>query len=180
MAPYWCNDFKGTCQATLFLDYDTYPIASNESLFPTSSLFIADSFKPRTTRYTLNTYAVTLGASEAGNIVLDRNTNLTLIIPDNAKNMRIQPQPQRFEQGYLQGASFKKYTWTNSVLPDFEFSYEYEETLESEVLGFFGSFQKSAQKSIFGPDGMAILAILAVIGGSYIYLNFIVKKNKAV
>ncbi|MEM2963531.1 MAG: hypothetical protein QXW70_02455 [Candidatus Anstonellales archaeon] len=172
--PYWCNEFKATCQATVFLTYDVAPIFLNNTK-QKSSVFFADAFKPRTTRYTLNTNSITIGSSEAGIIRVGRQENLTLLIPQNAKAF-MQPPPLEVEERVGPGGKFKKYTWSGSEI--FEFSFEYEESLESEVLGFFGSFQRSIQNLIFGPEGAAVIVIIVVVVGSYLYLNFIIKKNR--
>jgi len=176
--PKLCNEFAGTCKATIFIDYNAYQLPpSNSTVASKTGLFFADKFKPRTTRYTLNTNAITLGLSESGDLALDKNTNLTIVLPKTAAKIVSQPLPVGVEfQELLQ--QHNKFSWRNMRLPRFEFSYEIEESLENEVFDFFTSLQRAAQMAIFGPQGLALIAIVVIILSSYVYLNFVVGKNK--
>ncbi|OIO21248.1 hypothetical protein COV61_04835 [Candidatus Micrarchaeota archaeon CG11_big_fil_rev_8_21_14_0_20_47_5] len=172
--PWRCNDFEGTCHAAILIDYVVYPLYANGTILPNTGLFFAERFKPRTTRFTLNTKAITVGISESGDLVLDKITNLTISIPQNSQNIYVQPLPQN--EGKLTGA--QAFFWSNAILPKFEFSYEVEESLESEVLEFFNSAQLSLQGALLGAQGLALIVILIVIVSSYVYLNFVKGKNK--
>ena len=172
-----CNLGAGTCEANLIFDYDVYPIMHNDTAVNGTGLFITENFKPRTTRYRLNPGALSFATTSDGDIMLPKEATLTLIIPKDASNIYVQPLPQDMVdmRPPLKGVS--TFAWGNTVLPKFEFTFEREESLETEILQFFQSIQDYVSDAISGPQGIAIILIVLVAAGSFVYLNRMKKKK---
>jgi hypothetical protein len=172
-----CNLGAGTCEADLIFDYDVYPIMHNASIVNNTGLFITENFKPRTTRYDLNTAALSFGTTSDGDIMLPKEATLTFIIPKDSSSIYVQPLPQDLADMRPPLKGVTTFAWGNTVLPKFEFTFEREESLETEILQFFQSIQNYISAAIYGPQGLAILLILLVAAGSLVYLNTVKKKK---
>ncbi|MFH0927464.1 MAG: hypothetical protein V1822_02690, partial [Candidatus Micrarchaeota archaeon] len=75
-----CNNLAETCYATIMLDYDIYPIDKN------SSGIVSDNiYKPRTTRHTFRSEALTFSRSKTDDIILPKGYTLEITIPESSK-----------------------------------------------------------------------------------------------
>lgn len=173
-----CSTVTGACFATLMFDYGASPFTINGTPVEGTGLFIMEKFKPRTTRYTLNPKSLSFEVTADGDIVLQKNVVLTIILPQDAKNIYAQPIPKDLIDSRPPFKGISTFSWENTILPKFEFSYEREESLESEVLQFFQSAQQHVSSIIFGPEGAAAILILLIVVVSYVYLSR-AKKRKA-
>ena len=63
------------------------------------------------------------------------------------------------------------FKWSGNALSKFQFIYEVELPLESEVVDFFVSSQSSVSALIFGPQGLAALFIILTATASFYYFN---------
>ncbi len=171
-----CNPFLGICQASLIFDYDVRPTASSPGLL------LMDNYKPRTTKYQLVSDALSFDTTKSGDILLEKNTKLAIILPKDAAKIYFSKEPDNLatqEGAEYEVAGNTKYyagperafSWESQTLSKFELSYEREETLESEVVQFFKNSQEAMARSAFSTEGLASLFIVAVLIVSAIYIN---------
>lgn len=170
-----CNPLADLCHGELKISYrvDAYRdkdgVAVNDS-----GLFIADKYKPRTTRYTLNSGALTFEESELGDVILGENERLTISFPENVKILEATPLPEEMEKEELSGVN--ELSWENTVLARFSIIFEVEESLDSEVLQFFMNSRESLTGLVTGPEGPALVVLIVIILGAYLHLQGKVKK----
>lgn len=173
-----CNSMLGTCYATITIDYR---IASGQN---GSGLVKIERYKPRTTRYYLQQGALSFEQTKTGDLILPSDTVISLSIPQSAEKIFFSTVPTSLasepDEGfrYDQESNMRYYAgtkrifrWSGNALSKFQFTYEVELPLESEVLEFFVSSQKSVSDLIFGPQGMAALFIMLSAAASFYYLN---------
>jgi hypothetical protein len=177
-----CNQFTSQCQAALSFDYD---VSSSANV---TGLLVTDNYKPRTTQYSINANALSFDTSKSGDILIDRSAKLILTIPKDAEKIRFSEKPNNLPTdttGQFEAKDNTEYYigpertfyWQDRTLPKFEFSYEIEQTLESEVVQFFKKSQESISQSVFSSEGLASLLIIAVVLASAIYLNRVKKPS---
>ena len=172
-----CNSFLGTCYATVVLDY-TVAAGMNGS-----GLIKVDRYKPRTAKYSLQQDALSFEQTKTGDLVIPEGTNITLSIPQPAEKIYFSSPPQNFEPDdqafrydsmdnirYYVGSE-RVFTWRGDSLSKFEFTYEIESPLESEVLQFFQDSQQSLLQFFFGPEGLAAIIIIAAGAASVYQFN---------
>jgi hypothetical protein len=172
-----CSTVSGACFSALLFDYDVSSYAVNGTTVEGSGLFTTEKFKPRTTRYTLNSNALSFDVTTDGDIVLQKNFILTIVLPKDAKNVYAQPLPKELLTMTPPFNGAYTFTWENTILPKFEFSYEREESLESEVIQFFQSAQQYVSSVISGPEGLAVIFICLILLASYVYIGKTKKKR---
>ena len=63
------------------------------------------------------------------------------------------------------------FDWQGDTLSNFQFTYEIEFPLETEVMEFFRSTQDSVINIFLGPEGIAALIILAAGAATVYYFN---------
>jgi hypothetical protein len=173
------GDVRSQCFTTLIFDYDVSNLGTNATGRKGTGLFSLENFKPRTTRYVINRGALSFDTNKNGDIVIGKNTKLTITIPKDSTNIYIQPIPKDLE-GSVQ-PPFKNiysFSFDNVLLSKFEFTFQREETLDREVFSTFQSLQQSLMGALSGPQGLAVAAIAIVIILSFLYLTR-VKKRKA-
>ncbi|MCX8174602.1 MAG: hypothetical protein N3E51_00140 [Candidatus Micrarchaeota archaeon] len=177
-----CNSFMGTCFATVVIDYSV-PASQNGS-----GLVRVERYKPRTARYSINQNALSFEQTKSGDLVLPKGTNISIAIPQAAEkiyfstlptNLLDEPESSfRYDQDtnlrfYV--GSKRIFTWQGDTLPKFEFTYEIEAPLESEVLDFFREMQARMVQLFAGPEGPAAAFIVAAAAISLYYLHKIGK-----
>jgi hypothetical protein len=172
-----CNSLLGTCYATVVIDY-VLPAGKDGS-----GLVKVDRYKPRTAKYSLVQGALSFEQTKTGDLVLPSGTLISISIPQSAEKIYFSSPPQTVDASegnfrYDQSANVRYYvgkdrlfTWKGDSLSRFQFTYEIESPLESEVLDFFRSSQGSMVEFFFGPQGMAALLILAAAGVSIYQFN---------
>jgi len=171
-----CNSFLGTCYATIVLDY-LVPSSQNGS-----GLIKVFRYKPRTARYSLAQDALSFEQTKTGDLVLPKGTTISITIPTSSEKIYFSSQPQNINdtllfrydsqsnRRYYTGAE-RTFSWGGDALSKFEFTFEVESSLESEVLDFFRDFQQSVVAFFLGPEGLAALFILAAGAASAYYFN---------
>jgi hypothetical protein len=91
------------------------------------------------------------------------------VLPQGATIIAANPKPDQNELNrYL--------TWTNTVLVKFSLQFDVEEGLDKEVSEFFSDFLKGIQQALTGEHGIAILAMVAIFVGTYIYLQSVKRR----
>ena len=164
-----CNPFTDTCHGELKFDYSISPVKNESEIISGTGLFIVDQYKPRTTRYIMNHNALAFKKTEAGNFILDPEVMLTIEIPQNSGDIMVTPEPNKI--------TGNAYTWSDMVLVRLSVVFEAEESIEKEVSRFFSDFLRSIQKMLASQHGLSFLAIIAILVGSYIYINISKKKE---
>jgi len=166
-----CNPIQGICHGEVILDYRAYPAyIDNESMDPVpgTGLFTVDKYKPRTRRYTINPASLSFTTTPEGNIILDDKNFLTIQLPAGSQTLDINPQPA--DSAIVLPAIVDSLSWTDIVLVKFSLIFEVEDGIDKEVSDFFGSIFRGVGKIIGGPQGPALLALMAVLIGSSIYI----------
>jgi len=173
----FCNSFLGICQASVLIDYRV-PASENGS-----GLIRMEHYKPRTANYSLQQDALSFEQTKTGDIILPPNTNITIAIPQAAQKIYFSTVPSnladdsanfRFDQSantrYYVGPE-RIFTWQGDTLSNFQFTYEIESPLESEVLDFFHTSEQSVITLFMGPEGIAAFILLAAAAASIYYFN---------
>ncbi|MDE1797904.1 MAG: hypothetical protein KGH63_00675, partial [Candidatus Micrarchaeota archaeon] len=78
-------------------------------------------------------------------------------------------------QHYYTG-EVRQFSWTDQTLSKFTLSYEIEQPLDAEILGFFTGLQNQVFRTAFSWDGLAYLAAAAAILLSIVWLNSLNQK----
>ncbi len=172
-----CNSFMGTCLATLLIDYSV-PARVNGS-----GLVKVDHYKPRTAKYSLIQDALSFEQTKTGDLVLPTGTTISIAIPPSSEkicfssvpqNLVDNPESSRCDQSanprYYAGNK-RLFNWQGDVLSKFQFSYEIESPLESEVIDFFTASQDYVQQFFLGSQGPAAVILVAVFVASIYGFN---------
>ena len=173
----YCNAFLSICQASVIIDYKV-PAGENGS-----GLVAVDRYKPRTANYSLQQFALSFEQTRTGDLILPPNTNISIAIPQEAQkiyfstvpsSLASQQQDFRFDQSanvrYYDGPD-RLFVWQGDTLSKFQFTYEIESPLESEVLDFFHSSEQSTIALFTGAEGLAAAILLAAAALSVFYFN---------
>jgi len=173
-----CNSFMGLCYATVVIDYR---IPAGQS---GSGLVKVDRYKPRTARYFLQQDALSFEQTKTGDLILPAGTVISIAIPQSSEKIFFSTIPTNLagepdeDFRYDQTSNTRYYTgnkrtfkWQGNALSKFQFTYEVELPLESEVVEFFVASQKNVSDLLFGPQGVAALFIILSAAASFYYLN---------
>ncbi len=166
-----CNPIQGICHGELILDYKAYPTyLDNQTLEIENGtgLFRIEKYKPRTRRYTINPQALSFTTTTEGNIILDDNVYLTISMPQDAIVLDINPQPA--DSDARLPSQIESLTWTDIVLVKFSLVFDVEDSIDKEVSDFFGSIFLGASRMLGGPQGPALIGLVVVIIGSFLYI----------
>lgn len=170
-----CNAFLGTCYSTVAIDYQV--MASQNG----SGLVRVERYKPRTAKYSLRQDALSFEQTKSGDLVLPAGTDIAIAIPQASEKIYFSTLPQSIgadEFRYDQSANLRYYiggkrtfSWQGDALSKFQFTYEIESPLETEVIEFFQDMQRAITDFFFGPQGLAALFIIAAGAASAYYFN---------
>lgn len=169
-----CNPFLGICHGELIFDYSIKPVYDGSKIVNGTGLFIVENYKPRTTRYTLNPDALSFTKTEAGNMVLEPDVWLSIEIPQEEKDIVVNPSPK--STSISDGST--TLSWNDMVLVRLSVVFEMEESIDKEVTKFFSDVLGNFQKTISSQHGLAFLGLLIILVGSYIYINVAKKKKE--
>lgn len=170
-----CNPLADLCHGELRITYhvDAYRNREGEPVNATG-LFIADGYKPRTTRFTLNSAALGFEQSELGDVILGENQRLTFVLPGRVSILEVSPLPEDMDAASLDVV--RELSWENTVLAHFRISFETEDSLDTEVLEFFMDARGWVTGLVSGPEGPALIVLAVIIVGGYLHLQTKVKK----
>lgn len=185
-APERCNSIAGTCYASIVFDYDAVPVQKNGSA--RGGIVSTYTYKPRTTRYSLNPSAFSFETSKTGDLILSKQTTLSITIPQDSQKIFFSRDPDnladrtgnmlfdsRDNKNYYYGA-LCTFNWEGQTLSQFELSFEREESLEKEVLQFFRAMQERISSMLFSSEGPAVVIMLAIAAASVVYINHMRKR----
>ncbi len=173
-----CNPYMGLCHATVIIDY-TIPADSKNG----SGLVKVDRYKPRTAKYSIQQSALSFEQTKTGDLLLPPNTNISLAIPAASEKIYFSAQPANLlgddtQFRYDQSANVRYYTgnvrifnWQGDTLSKFQFTYEIEFPLETEVMEFFRDSQNTVAALFLGLDGIAALIMMGAGFASIYYFN---------
>ncbi|MBI5046685.1 hypothetical protein HZC07_03050 [Candidatus Micrarchaeota archaeon] len=176
-----CNPIQGVCHGELILEYTAYPsYKDNDNKQPIvgTGIFNVQNYKPRTRRYTLNPASLAFTTTPEGNIILDSNVYLTVKLPEGSTALDINPQPQG--TAIALPAAVSSISWNDIVLVKFSLIFDVEDSIEKEVGGFFGGIVNDAANLLRTGEGVALLLLVAIIFGSYLYITINKRRNEDV
>ncbi|NYZ73854.1 hypothetical protein H0O00_01805 [Candidatus Micrarchaeota archaeon] len=164
-----CNPIQGVCHGELILDYMAYPsyINATDAIEPDTGLFTVEKYKPRTLRYTVNPASLSFTTTPEGNIILDDVVYLTIKLPADSVLLDANPQPS---EGLTLPAHVDTLSWSDSVLVKFSLIFDVEEGIDKEVSDFFGSIIRTVNDTLSSPHGIAVVALIIILIGSYAYI----------
>jgi hypothetical protein len=165
-----CNPIQGICHGELILDYLAFPSYNNTTMSPApdTGLFRIEKYKPRTRRYTINPEALSFTTTPEGNIILDERVFLTVELPPDSVTLDVNPMPT--DTNILLPAKVGSLSWTDIVLVKFSLIFDVEDSIDKEVSDFFSSIGRWISDAIFGPQGLSLLALVAILIGSSAYI----------
>ncbi|MDO8553263.1 MAG: hypothetical protein Q7S22_00510 [Candidatus Micrarchaeota archaeon] len=170
-----CNAFVDTCRGELIIEYTALPFYNKSTglSMPGTGIFSISNQKPRTTRYTLNPSSLYFDSTDQSDLILDEITFLNIEFPENSLLLNLNPVPEDTELKFP--TNIRNLSWSNIILVKFAMEFEVEESLDKEVTEFFSDLLRSLQESFNGGQGLALIAIVIILTGSYIYLRFKLK-----
>ena len=174
-----CNPIEGICHGELILDYIAAPARKdNASTVPLAGtgLFTLDKYKPRTQRYNANPDALAFTTTSEGNIIMDKNTYLTLNLPAESVLLDVNPRPSDLSTPLP--AHVANLSWTDSVLVKLTVSFEVEEDIDKEVSDFFSGIAHGVSEALSGPQGLALVALVVVVIGAYLYISMAKRRGE--
>lgn len=173
-----CNPFLDTCRGELILEYTVLPLynkTSNEQI-PGTGLFSINKRKPRTVKYTINPASLLFTSTDQADLIIEKDTYLNIEFPEGSTVMDVNPLPEDVE--LTLPTSIKKLSWTNTLLVKFALEFEVEDSLDKEVSEFFSDLLRNLQKALTGEQGIALMVIILVLLGSYLYLRQKIKESR--
>ena len=172
-----CNPLADLCHGELKISYRVDAYRSKDgSAVNNSGLFLADEYKPRTTRYTLNSGGMSFEESDLGDVILGKNERLTFLLPDMSTLIEVAPLPEGVEKDEV--TEIRELSWENTVLARFNIVFEEEESLDTEVLQFFLNAREGITDLVSGPEGPALIILIVIVVGGYLHLQGKVKRVK--
>ncbi len=180
-----CNSFSNICEGKLVYEYDVFPIYdSDDQLINNTGLFSMLRYKPRTTRFSLNTQTLALSTTESGDIKIKPRTTINFILPQNAVLYLAQPAPPNYKSLFLSKnppyKNITRLTWETGILPNFNIVFETEDSIEKEVMNYFNNLQLALinqVKALNNPKGYVLLFLISSVVLGFIYLKFFLKKG---
>ncbi len=155
----------------IIIDYIALPVYDKSgNVVNNTGIVLMDKYKPRTTRYTLNINAFDFDRTNTGDIKLGEETYLSITPPANAMLTYLNPITQDMHDTRFPAQS-RTLKWNGLTLVQFSLTYEVEQSLDKEVVEFFSRLQESMRTSLVSTEGLAGLAIAAIIVLSYFYLR---------
>ena len=175
-----CNPIQGTCHGELIMDYYVYPSYNvsedgrTQTAIPDSGLFDVQHYKPRTAKFSINPTALSFTKTEQGNIIIDDNVYLIVELPRGSTTLDVNPLPVGMEQEFP--ARISELSWSDMILVRFTLEFEVEKSLDKEVGEFFSNMLWAIVNGVNSPHGYALLIMLIIIVGGYIYINISKRK----
>jgi hypothetical protein len=166
-----CNPIQMICHGELVLDYRAYPsYKDNQSyeLVPGTGIFSVYDYKPRTKRFTINPAALSFTTTSEGNVILDKDVYLMIKPPADSVLLDINPRPEGIDVELP--AHISSLSWTDVVLVKFSLIFDVEEGIDKEVSDFFGGIVGGISAAVSGPQGIALVALVVLVVGSYLYI----------
>lgn len=175
-----CNPLQGVCHGELIIQYRAEPIYADKNgtkeLLPGTGLFTVTQSKPRTTNYVLNPQSLAFITTPQGNILLPENVHLILELPENAVVTELNPAPENINVKLP--AKIQTIDWKDTILVKLNVAFEVEESLEKEVSDFFYNAYLSFYNVLTGEYGWALIIIIALIIGGYVYITLEKKEGE--
>ncbi len=171
-----CNIFANSCRGQLIIDYKALPHYSKGQRINGTGLFSIKKEKPRTIMYKINSDALSFTTTNLGDIIINRDITLRIILPKTSTITELNPFPENVEVKLPQQLS--ELSWTNTILVRFVLAFQVEESLGNEVTEFFTDLSKSVERAIRGEHGLAVILILLILVGGYIYLSSLKYKKE--
>jgi len=186
-----CDPFQDLCHGEIIMSYEVYPYYNKTTKEPIkgTGLFTVDSYKPRTTRYALNTDTLKfsgpqqmpkieslLTTASENVIVIDKYVYFTILFPPNTVILDLSQEPEDITVT-TPTAAITQLSWTNAILGQFTLIFEVEDSLDTEVVDFFTKIPKKVQEIMLGDQGIATIAIVLILLISYVYLKSMEKKK---
>jgi hypothetical protein len=168
-----CNPIQGICHGELLIEYDTRPVYSLQNgtsvMVPKTGLFTTEKYKPRTTKYSITPDSLSFTTTPQGNILLVENVHLRIKPPAEAVFLDLNPKPEDMDRTLP--VKLSEVEWSDTILVKFSVVFEVEDALEKEVSEFFYGMFGSVQGTLTGQYGSALIAIIIIVVGGYIYIS---------
>ena len=171
-----CNVFANSCRGQLIIEYKALPHYSKEQRINGTGLFFVKREKPRTTTYRINSEALSFTTTNIGDIIINGGVTLKIIMPKTSTVTELNPFPENVEVKLPQ--QINELSWTNTILVRFVLAFQVEESLGNEVTAFFTDLSKTVERVIRGEHGLAVILILLILVGGYIYLSSLKYKKE--
>jgi hypothetical protein len=174
-----CNPIQGVCHGELILDYRAYPAYHDNTTLepvPGTGLFTVEKYKPRARRYTLNPAALSFTTTLEGNIILDETSYLVVKPPEGSVVTDVNPQPEDFAAQLPAHAD--SLSWSDAVLVKFSLVFSVEDSIDKEVADFLSGITVSITRALSSQHGLALIAVIAILGGAYLYVTTAKRKGE--
>ncbi|MGC8567766.1 MAG: hypothetical protein ACP5RP_00435 [Candidatus Micrarchaeia archaeon] len=136
-------------------------IAYLELLYNIYNATSLKAVEPRRFEYAFNSSVLNFGTSAAGEI-LQKNYTFTIILPPNSHIISVYPVPDLPKNFIVNSSSeISSVSWNSGeLLSKFQFVFVVQQTMQQEVMAFFGDLYKTLGIYLFVIVGIAILAVV--------------------
>ncbi len=172
VTPYPLKTYSSTYGGKLTIEYFVSPLINETTGKPINnySLFEISKYKPRTTRYKLNTNLLNFKRTSRGDIILDEHETLIILLPDRAIIYGATPSPKGID--FKPPMILKKAEWQNQVLVKFSFVFDIEKGISSEITEGIKNIINKTIETVQTNSGILIILMIIVI----IISIFLIKK----
>ncbi len=144
--------------------------------YDVSGLFNKTLVKARTYHYTIEKDALSFTTNNKGDIVLNENDYLYIIIPDESEIVSVDPLSQNID---VLDKNEKEFFWKGkTTLEDFRFIYLHKISLSDEVEQYFIFIRDQFNAFIFSKEGTYLGIMIVLIIATYMLLKSKVKNNE--
>lgn len=144
--------------------------------YDAKGIFNKTQVKARTYNYMIKRDALSFATNNKGDLVLNEDDYLYIIIPEEAMIVSVDPLSQNLD---VLNMNEKEFFWKGkTTLEDFRFVYMHEISLSDEVEQYFISVRDGFYGFMFSEEGAYLSAMILLIIITYILLKSKVKENE--
>ncbi len=141
----------------------SYDIAKGEELFQKKML------KPRVYVYSLNPDVLNYPKTKNGNLILNRDKVLMIVLPEGSEIVDVNPFPNNLQKVELPTKADMIY-WNDIILVSFRLKVMVEESIPQEISQYFGRLISSVSNLLSEGDGQLLVGIAIFLGAAYLYI----------
>ncbi len=166
--------FSDKWHGRVIITYHLSPYFANGTVVPGTGVVLRKKIKPRTWVYRINPGAFAFPGPTPDALQLDKFTTLTIILPEGARLLDINPLPQRLTRD---GRFVRALSWSGITLNQFTLVFEVEEPVAEEVVRFFAHLQQEMVEFLLSKEGEELVLLVVFLLFAFSYLASVTKKT---
>lgn len=170
VTPHPLKTYSSTYGGEITIEYTISPILNRTTGKPMEDpLFIVSKYKPRTYRYSLNPSILNFKRSSNGDVILDEDTTLKIILPERSVVYEATPSPAGMD--FKAPMSLKSVSWKNQVLVKFTFIFDVEKSMSYEITEDVGNVINKTMSIFESSKGILVTIMLITIGLGVLFIK---------